>query len=102
MFMNLADVTARVQQGLSGGLGFDKTVKFDFGDTGKLFIDGPGAKATNEDAPADATVSVGFDDFQKLVQGQLDPMSAFMGGKIKVAGDMGVVMKLQSLLGKLR
>jgi len=100
--MNLAAVTTKVQEALNSGLGFDKKVKFDFGDVGKLLIDGPANTASNVDAPADATVSVDFDDFGKLVQGQLDPMMAFMSGKIKVAGDMGVVMKLQSLLGKIR
>lgn len=100
--MNLATVTAKLQEALNGGLGFDKKVKFDFGDVGKLLIDGVANKASNDDGPADATVSVSFDDFQKLVQGQLDPMMAFMSQKIKIAGDMSVVMKLQSLLGKLR
>ncbi len=100
--MNLAAVTTKVQEALNGGLGFDKKVKFDFGDVGKLLIDGVGNKASNDDGPADATVTVSFEDFGKLVQGQLDPMSAFMTQKIKIAGDMGVVMKLQSLLGKIR
>ncbi len=100
--MNLADVTAKVQEALNSGIGFDKKVKFDFGDLGKLLIDGVAAKASNDDGPADATVSVNFDDFLKLSQGQLDPMMAFMSQKIKIAGDMGVVMKLQSLLTKIR
>ncbi|MBP9233122.1 MAG: SCP2 sterol-binding domain-containing protein, partial [Hyphomonadaceae bacterium] len=49
-----------------------------------------------------ATVTVGFDDFLKLAQGALDPTMAFMQGKLKVAGDMGVAMKLQSLFSKLK
>ena len=40
-----------------------------------------------------------MDDFQALISGNLNPMSAFMSGKIKVDGDMGVAMKLQSLFG---
>jgi putative sterol carrier protein len=100
--MDLAALTAKVQEALSSGTGFDKKVKFDFGDIGKLFIDGAAGKASNEDAPADASVSVGFDDFQKLAQGALDPTMAFMQGKLKVAGDMGVAMKLQSLFSKLK
>ena len=46
--------------------------------------------------------NVGFDDFLKLAQGALDPTMAFMQGKLKVAGDMGVAMKLQSLFSKLK
>ncbi len=100
--MDLAALTSKVQEALAGGAGFDKKVKFDFGSVGKLFIDGAAGKASNEDGAADATVSVSFDDFQKLAQGALDPTMAFMQGKLKVAGDMGVAMKLQSLFSKLK
>ena len=100
--MDLADTHRQVQGALAAGSGFDKKVKFDFGSVGKLFIDGAAGKATNEDGAADATVSVAFDDFLKLAQGALDPTMAFMQGKLKVAGDMGVAMKLQSLFSKLK
>jgi len=100
--MDLAALTSKVQEALSAGTGFDKKVKFDFGSVGKLFIDGAAGKASNEDGAADATVSVAFDDFLKLAQGALDPTMAFMQGKLKVAGDMGVAMKLQSLFSKLK
>ena len=100
--MDLAALTSKVQEALAGGTGFDKKVKFDFGSVGKLFIDGVAGKASNEDGAADATVSVSFDDFQKLAQGALDPTMAFMQGKLKVAGDMSVAMKLQSLFSKLK
>ena len=99
--MDLAEVTSKMQAALGAG-GFDKKVKFDFGDIGKILVDGPGGKVSNDDGAADATVSVAFDDFVKLAQGALDPMMAYMSGKIKVAGDMSVAMKLQSLLSKLR
>ncbi len=99
--MDLASITERVQTALQGDTGFDKSVKFDFGDVGKLFIDGNSKTASNEDADADATIAVGFDDFLQLAQGQLDPTMAFMSGKLKVSGDMGVAMKLQSLFSKL-
>jgi len=99
--MDLAEVTQKVQAALSGG-GFDKTVKFDFGAVGKLLIDGAAGKVSNTDGEADATVTVDFEDFKKLAQGALDPMMAYMSGKLKVAGDMGVAMKLQALFSKLR
>jgi putative sterol carrier protein len=37
-------------------------------------------------------------DLVDLVGGKLDGMTAFMTGKIKIDGDMGVAMKLQSIL----
>ena len=49
-----------------------------------------------------ATVNIDFDNFLKMAQGQLDPMQAFMSGKLKVAGDMSAALKLQSILGKMR
>jgi putative sterol carrier protein len=100
--MDLAEVTTRVQSALGEGSGFTNKVKFDFGSVGKLFIDGAAGKVTNEDGAAEATVSVDFEDFKSLAQGKLDPMMAYMSGKLKVAGDMTVAMKLQQLFAKLR
>ena len=100
--MDLAEVTTKVQSALGAGSGFANTVKFDFGSVGKLFINGAAGKATNEDGAADATITVDFEDFKSLAAGKLDPMMAFMSGKLKVAGDMGVAMKLQQLFATLR
>ena len=66
---------------------------------GVLFIDGkskPNA-VHNDDVPADCTVKVSLEDFGKLMERKLDPMTAFMTGKIKIEGDMGVAMKLGKL-----
>ena len=75
-----------------------KTLKFDFGDN-KIFIDGTGDTnvVTADDKEADCTISVSQDDLQGMISGSVNPMTAFMSGKIKVKGDMGLAMKLQSL-----
>lgn len=100
--MDLAEVTQKVQAAIAGASGFTNKVKFDFGSVGKLFIDGAAKKVSNEDGVADATVRVDFEDFKKLAQGALDPMMAFMSGKLKVDGDMSVAMKLQTVFQSLR
>ncbi|MFZ4068793.1 MAG: SCP2 sterol-binding domain-containing protein [Caulobacterales bacterium] len=79
-----------------------KKVKFDFGDAGKIFMDGVGNSVSKDDAAADTTISVKLEDFVAMAEGKLDGMQAFMQGKLKVAGDMGVAMQLQSVMAKLR
>lgn len=79
-----------------------KKVKFDFGDVGKIFLDGVAGKVSNEDTAADTTIKVKLDDFVAMAQGALDPTAAFMQGKLRVDGDMGVAMQLQSVMAKLR
>jgi len=44
------------------------------------------------------TVVISAADFTSLVTGKLNPTAAFMGGKLKIKGDMGLAMKLQSIL----
>ena len=51
-----------------------------------------------EVASSDATVSMKWDDFVALSEGKLDPMMAFMQGKLKIAGDMMIAQKLAPLL----
>jgi putative sterol carrier protein len=55
----------------------------------------------NEGAAEDpaATVSMDGDDYVKMMSGDLNPMMAFMSGKIKVDGDLNSVMKMQSIFG---
>ncbi len=57
-------------------------------DTGQGSVDNPSA-----------TLSMDADDFAAMSKGDLNPMMAFMSGKIKVDGDLNSVMKFQSLVG---
>jgi putative sterol carrier protein len=44
-----------------------------------------------------ATLKMSASDFEALGKRQLNPISAFMSGRLKVVGNMAVVMKLQPL-----
>ena len=45
----------------------------------------------------DITFTVSDKDWLAISEGKLDPMNAFMTGKLKVAGDMMLAMRLQQL-----
>lgn len=79
-----------------------KKVKLDFGDQGVIMLDGEARQVSEEDGVADTTIRVAWDDWQKMADGELDGMTAFMTGKLKVEGDMSNAMQLQGVLAKLR
>lgn len=79
-----------------------KKVKIDFGDQGIVMLDGASQSVSEDDGAADTTIKVSWDDWQQLAAGQLDGMTAFMMGKLKVEGDMSNAMQLQGVLAKLK
>jgi putative sterol carrier protein len=99
--MTKQELVDRMQQGQAWVSG--KRVKIDFGgDQGVIMLDGAAQQVTEEDGLADTTVKIGWDDWQQLAAGQLDGMTAFMMGKLKVEGDMSNAMQLQGVLSKLK
>ena len=47
------------------------------------------------------TLTADSDDYIKLITGEMDPMQAFMQGKVKLQGDLNLAMKLTQMF-KLR
>lgn len=86
----------RAAVGADSGLG--KSLKYDLKGEGFIHIDG--GTVTNEDKPADLTLTISMDNLEALYSGSLSPMSAVMGGKLKMS-DMGLAMQLQSKLEAL-
>ncbi|HVY85631.1 MAG TPA: SCP2 sterol-binding domain-containing protein [Caulobacterales bacterium] len=98
--MGVDDILARFSS--AGVTVPGKKVKFDFGDAGKILLDGVANTAAKDDGPADTTIKIKLEDFLAMAEGKLDPTAAFMQGKLRVEGDMGVAMQLQSVMAKLR
>ena len=98
--MTKQELIAKMQEGQAWVPG--KRVKIDFGDQGAVMLDGAASQVSEDDGAADTTIRVGWDDWQQLAAGQMDGMTAFMMGKLKVEGDMSNAMQLQGVLSKLR
>ena len=98
--MTKQELVARMQEGQAWVPG--KRVKLDFGDQGVILLDGAANQVSEEDGAADTTIKVAWDDWQAMAAGQLDGMTAFMTGKLKIEGDMSIAMQLQGVLAKLR
>ncbi|MEM6589572.1 MAG: SCP2 sterol-binding domain-containing protein [Pseudomonadota bacterium] len=78
------------------GSGFDGSAKFEIEGEGAIVVDSDGVRAADDDT--DVTLTADADTFQAIIDGDMDPTSAFMQGKLKVDGDMGAAMKLGSAL----
>ncbi|MFO8127470.1 SCP2 sterol-binding domain-containing protein [Yoonia sp.] len=78
------------------GAGFDGTAKFTIEDEGSIIIDSDGARAGDEDA--EVTLTATTDVFKAILDGEMNPTTAFMTGKLTVDGDMGQAMKLSGVL----
>lgn len=79
-----------------GGETPDGSVKFVITDEGSILIDGDGVR--EGDADTDCTLTASVDTFRGMLDGDVSPTTAFMTGQLSVDGDMGLAMKLGSLL----
>ena len=98
--MTKSELAAKMQENQAWLPG--KKVKIDFGSEGAIMLDGTADQVSEDGGDADTTIKVSWDDWQAMAAGQLDGMTAFMTGKLKVEGDMSNAMQLQGVLSKLR
>lgn len=82
------DMNGNVVFDLAGDNGGQWTVQIDSGTC---------SVAEGAIANPTATVHMGADDYVAMMTGNLNPMMAFMSGKVKVEGDLNIVMKLQQV-----
>ena len=98
--MSLDVVTAGLKEKIGEDCGLGATLKFDFGDDGILFLDATQTPniVNNDDADAQCTMVISLENFMDMADGKLDGTAAFMTGKLKIQGDMGIAMKLGPIL----
>ncbi|MCH8465034.1 MAG: SCP2 sterol-binding domain-containing protein [Roseinatronobacter sp.] len=94
----MSDILTHAIAALSARLksGFDGTARFEIAGEGSIMVDGNGVRAGNE--AADVTMIATAETFQGIMEGDVNPTMAFMSGKLKIEGDMGMAMKLGSAL----
>lgn len=95
----MSDVVSQAVEALNtkmDGAGFDGSAKFVIEGEGAIMIDSNGAHAGDDDA--DVSLTADTDTFKAILDGELNPTSAFMSGKLSVDGDMGQAMKLAGVL----
>ncbi len=98
--MSLEMATNGLKEKIGEDCGLGATVKFDFGEDGVLFLDATQTPnvVSNDDNDAECTMVISMENFMEMAAGNLDGTSAFMTGKLKIQGDMGIAMKLGPML----
>jgi putative sterol carrier protein len=98
--MDLAELTDELRKQASRNVKLGYRVKFLLDDDDVIFWDGTDSSPEigNEDkGEADTTIKISAENLEKLMRGNLDPTMAYMTGKLKVEGKMGVALKLTSM-----
>ena len=88
-----AGLKANIQVNLSGNSGGDWF--FAFSDN-QMTVN-PGVAST-----PDLTLGLTAEDFVNLIKGRVNPMALFMGGKIKVEGNLALATKFQDMFDRNR
>jgi len=97
--MSLEQNTDLIREKISEVTDLNKKVKFDLIEDGIIHVDATMSPPTvsNDDNDADVTLILSMDNFEALVDGSLNPQMAFMMGKLKIEGDMGLALKLADI-----
>jgi putative sterol carrier protein len=85
--------------------GTNATIQFDLsGDQGgKWWVKIADSEATSGEGEAEnpnLTLLADAEDYKKISLGQMDGTAAFMQGKLKIKGDMGLAIKMQTLFNR--
>jgi len=79
--------------------GMTNTYVFDVEEVGQwtVAVDDGIVTVTEGAAEADCTITASEETLVKIASGEANPTTAYMTGKLKIAGDMNAALKLQKL-----
>ena len=95
---SLEEITAKFREAVGEDAGLGRSVKFVLKGDGVVRVDG--GQVSNEDLPADLTLTLSRADLEALGEGKINPMTAVLTGRLKVS-DMATAMQMQSKLQAL-
>ncbi|NLY80271.1 MAG: SCP2 sterol-binding domain-containing protein [Lysinibacillus sp.] len=90
-----------IQSDGKGVGGYNNIIQFTFTDTKEtafVKFTGDNAEVITDVESASCNVLITTKNFEKLIEGNLNPQMAFMTGKIKAKGDMTQLLKLSNIL----
>lgn len=98
--MSMSELIDALRQRAAGHPRLGYKVKVELDEGGFIFWDGTGdqPEVSEADGEADTILRLSEEDFRKLLAGDLDPTLAYMTGKLKVEGKLGVALKINSML----
>jgi len=93
------DLAARADPSRAGDL--SASYRFDIAEKGSWHVDveNGAVTVTESQEPADCVIATDEQTFLAVVRNEQNPMGAFMTGKIRVEGDMGLALRLRDLVG---
>ena len=100
MNSQLVECTNRIREKLGQNSSLHATLKFDCGVEGVVFVDALQNPhiVDNQSREAICTVTLSLLDLVALLDGELKPVQGFMSGRLKLAGDISVAMRLQKVV----
>lgn len=98
--MSNDDIKKILEQKMAMAQSLNAKIKLDFGDDGLIVVDTTQNPPviSEEDQDADTVFVCSKDVFLGILNGTQDPTMAFMMGKLKIKGSMGLAMKLNTIL----
>ena len=98
--MNLDLMIETIRRRVGDDSGLDGVIKVDLGDDGAIYIDATDVPNEVGTVPrgADCTFAIKLADLRMIVEGRLGGITAFVSGKLRISGDMGMAAKLRRML----
>jgi putative sterol carrier protein len=98
--MSLDDVTTAIRAKAMASPSLGHRIQLDLSADGLVHWDGTRTPPVidNTARNAETTISISLENLKALVAGSLNPTMAYMTGKLKIQGSMGVALKMSQLL----